>query len=284
MKTFKLAVFVSAALLSSSALAAVNATDIVTGGVGMTNRAEIESIQNQYSLKLVYTGVGGMYLSDVDVTVTDKSGQIVASQKTDGPIMLIKLPAGSYTVSSSYAGHQKTNKISVGSQLRTVQVGFPVTDADIAKVSGGVIDRGGAAQSMPSASPQNTPSYVPPATSFPTQNAPSPAAPVMGTPQSGYQPTIPYNYEGGEAAAMPGSPTPYAGTGYLAPKPGMPVTGVTNPATVNPGTLEPAAGNVAPASPAYGTEAMPWRGQTAAPQAAPAAAPTAAPYQGAPQY
>jgi len=53
------------------------------------------------------------FLADVHVTIKDKTGTQMLSAVSDGPIMLVKLPAGKYTVAAE--AHGKTLH-------RTVQV------------------------------------------------------------------------------------------------------------------------------------------------------------------
>lgn len=120
----------SATALISTAAVAQGAAGIPTlsGGVGSSDRAMIESQQNSYALKLVYSGQGGAYLSGVQVTLADKGGNTVLSTVTDGPILLISPPAGNYSVTSSIGGHSKTQSVTAGSSLRTYQISFPISD------------------------------------------------------------------------------------------------------------------------------------------------------------
>jgi hypothetical protein len=46
------------------------------------------------------------FLADVRVTIKDKAGKEMLSAVSDGPIMLVKLPAGKYTVAAE--AHGKT--------------------------------------------------------------------------------------------------------------------------------------------------------------------------------
>jgi hypothetical protein len=185
-----LSTLAGAALLASTALANTNPS-IITGGVGEASRAKIEAVQNQYSLKLVYTGKGGMYLSDVNVSITDKSGQVVATQTTEGPIMLVSLAPGRYTVESNYGGHVKKNTITVGSNLKTIQVGFPVAD-EPAPMGNASPTMGSGSMSQPTNnaampwnnthSPNNLNQMAPASGNAAPQYAPSNA---MGQPQAG---------------------------------------------------------------------------------------------------
>jgi hypothetical protein len=102
---------------------------VLSGGVGASDRAMIESQQQNYSLKLVYSGQGGAFLSDVNVNVYNKAGEQVLSTVTNGPILLAKLPAGTYKVTSIASGIEKSQNITVADNgLKTVQVSYPIQD------------------------------------------------------------------------------------------------------------------------------------------------------------
>jgi hypothetical protein len=102
---------------------------VLTGGVGEDERLELESQEKQYNLKLLFTGERGMYLSDVQVTITDKGKNVVVDTLTDGPILLAKLPAGRYTLHASVASFDKTIKLKLGDKLQKHSINFPVKDA-----------------------------------------------------------------------------------------------------------------------------------------------------------
>lgn len=110
----------------------MQAPDVLSGGIGTESRALLDSLAGDYNTKLVFTGEGGMYLSDVGVTVTDNSGNIVFSRETDGPVLLTSLPEGQYTVTAEAEGHLKKQKLWVNNKNRinTQHLRFPVTDQD----------------------------------------------------------------------------------------------------------------------------------------------------------
>lgn len=119
----------SMTMLTSPAFAA-EAVPIVSGGVGETERAVIDQNEDAYSTKLVYTGEGGMYLSDVSVIIKDAKGNEVVNSVTDGPILLTDLKPGKYSVESSAEGFTKKQNISAGEKLKTYTIRFPVKDED----------------------------------------------------------------------------------------------------------------------------------------------------------
>jgi hypothetical protein len=53
------------------------------------------------------------YAADVPVTITDSKGTTVLKTTTNGPFLLVKLPAGEYKISSTYNGREQTHNASV---------------------------------------------------------------------------------------------------------------------------------------------------------------------------
>jgi hypothetical protein len=135
MRTTFLSLMTATALISGAAFAqmetpaADNGVPVLSGGVGSSDRAMIEAQQANYRLKLVFSGQGGAYLSDVNVTLADKSGGTVVSTVTDGPILLLSPPAGTYKVTAVASGIEKTLSVTAGaSGLKTYQINFPIRD------------------------------------------------------------------------------------------------------------------------------------------------------------
>lgn len=119
--------FLSATLLSSTAYTA-NAMNTVSGGVGEGGEFAIEQVQENYNLKLVFTGDQGMYLSNVNVVIRDREGDEVVQGVTNGPMLLAELQPGRYTVEANAEGFSQKRNITVGNNLKTYQVSFPIKD------------------------------------------------------------------------------------------------------------------------------------------------------------
>jgi hypothetical protein len=124
---------VGALLLASAALAQAQAqapegggVDYIAGGVGESGRAEIEAVQDQYSLKLVFAYTNGEFLAQVKVVISDAAGKTLVSTDADGPWLLVDLPAGTYKVDATVNGQTKTEQVSVpASGLKTVNILWP---------------------------------------------------------------------------------------------------------------------------------------------------------------
>ncbi len=83
----------------------------VSGGVGDEERAAMEGLAGQYNLKLEFARQDRAMLGDVQVSLT---GPVAASLLSPGPVLLLKLPPGAYTVTATVAGVAKTAKVTVG--------------------------------------------------------------------------------------------------------------------------------------------------------------------------
>jgi len=102
---------------------------LYSGGIGDDEIAYIHSVQNQYNTKFLFTESNGEYLADLPVNIRDGKGETVVSTVTNGPILLVNLPAGSYTVSATDAGVSREQKVTVSThKLQTVQFRFPGHD------------------------------------------------------------------------------------------------------------------------------------------------------------
>lgn len=98
----------------------------MSGGITSDERAEIDRTQQgNYSLKLLFARPSGELQSDVRVTITDSSGQVVVDTVSDGPYFLVALPEGSYTATGQVAGEVKSEAIKVAaSRQKSVTLRF----------------------------------------------------------------------------------------------------------------------------------------------------------------
>ncbi|MCC6534765.1 MAG: carboxypeptidase regulatory-like domain-containing protein [Burkholderiales bacterium] len=104
--------------------------EFTTGGVGLNARQEMLAHASPYNLHLEFAEASdGEYVSDVEVNIADARGANVLSTRTDGPWLLAKLPAGSYTVSARYGNALKRQQVTVGAGRRHLVVRFPAMDA-----------------------------------------------------------------------------------------------------------------------------------------------------------
>lgn len=77
----------------------------VSGGVGGDERNAMQAIRGDFNLSLLFTVQGtGEYLSAVKVNITDKKGNTFLDTVSDGPMLLVSLKPGHYTVNAEVDG------------------------------------------------------------------------------------------------------------------------------------------------------------------------------------
>ena len=116
-----------AALLCSTALHAQETQSpqlqILSGGIGDGEMDSMKEAQKDYSLKLIYSQPNGEYLANVGVKIRDQKKSTLVDTASQGPVVLINLKPGTYTLVSATEEESKTQKIVVGSSgLKTYSI------------------------------------------------------------------------------------------------------------------------------------------------------------------
>ena len=96
-----------------------NGIAYLNGGAGSEEVDFIKSSMKDYSLALMFSRTGGEYVATVSVTIKDTGGKTVFEEPSAGPYLLIKLPAGKYSVVASYQGDSKTQPVTVDRAAKT---------------------------------------------------------------------------------------------------------------------------------------------------------------------
>lgn len=129
MKNHSLRTIIFAASIGLYSTAWAGEVKTFSGGVGDDGLTEIQSMQSQYNLKVTFAGQGGIFLSDVQVKISNKKGEVLVDQSTDGPILLANLPAGQYTIRATVNDVVKSRTVIIKPhQQRSAGFTFPVTD------------------------------------------------------------------------------------------------------------------------------------------------------------
>ena len=77
----------------------------ISGGIGHDESAALKAEARKYPLSMVFSaGKDNEYLADVKITIKDKAGKEVLNAVANGPIMLVKIPAGRYTIAAERNG------------------------------------------------------------------------------------------------------------------------------------------------------------------------------------
>jgi hypothetical protein len=110
------ALSVSAAAGTLPVAVTENGITYLSGGFDHEEALAMQAEARSYPVSLVFSaGERNESLADVKVTIKDTAGKVLLDAFSTGPIMLVKLPAGQYTISAL--------KSSPGAQLqRSVQV------------------------------------------------------------------------------------------------------------------------------------------------------------------
>ena len=111
--------------------------DFISGGVGLMARQEMQSQAGKYNLHLEFAAAPeGEYVSDVDVSIVDSKGSNLLSTRTQGPWLMARLPAGTYTVNARYGGSTRQQQVSVGGGRKHLVMRFPQSREQIAGGTG----------------------------------------------------------------------------------------------------------------------------------------------------
>jgi hypothetical protein len=134
--------------LQSDAAKAGSNVQAISGGVSLNARDNLRAQERDANAKLVFALNTGNYVSDVHVKVMDSKGNVVIDDVSNGPWVLAKLPAGTYTATATYNGKPITQKFTVGkSGLRTAHFRWPASveaigTADAAAGEGQILGTG----------------------------------------------------------------------------------------------------------------------------------------------
>lgn len=104
----------------------INPTGIryMSGGIGADEQVRFESARSDYPVKVVFADARGAYLSSVDVNIADASGDTVLAMRTDGPILLLDLDPGTYTLSANENGQMLKQKLTVAEAPKNYTLHF----------------------------------------------------------------------------------------------------------------------------------------------------------------
>lgn len=111
------AIMVGAAMFMASAAAPAApqqvGPDVIVGGVGTGSQQAMRQAASQYGLGATFATRSGDYVADVDVVIRDRQGRQVVSTVSEGPMMLVDLPAGRYEVEATYQGQEQQRQVTV---------------------------------------------------------------------------------------------------------------------------------------------------------------------------
>ena len=101
----------------------------LSGGIGREEQKSLRAAAKQYDLQLTFTTDSGAYLAQVRVAIDDETGERLLEVNADGPIFLVRLPAGRYTISAVSHEHLVAQDVNVtGKGLTKLNLKWPPTE------------------------------------------------------------------------------------------------------------------------------------------------------------
>ena len=96
----------------------VRAADVphISGGIGSTERDELRTKEREYNLKVITAMKSGEYLSGVQILIESATKDRMLETRMAGPILLAKLPPGSYTIKATASGQTLTQTVAIEAQ------------------------------------------------------------------------------------------------------------------------------------------------------------------------
>ncbi|MEW6706351.1 MAG: hypothetical protein AB1430_16010 [Pseudomonadota bacterium] len=91
----------------------------LNGGAGNEERNAMKALQTEFPLQIVFSSRDGAYGVAQQVRVLDGGKQLVAVDNA-GPMLMVKLPPGRYTVEADFAGATQRRTVHVDNAPKTV--------------------------------------------------------------------------------------------------------------------------------------------------------------------
>ncbi len=96
----------------------------LNGGAGDEERADLAAQRAAFPLRIVFSAASGAYVVADHVDVSDAQGKLLGVD-TAGPLLLVKVPPGEYSVDASYGGKSERRTVHVGREATTVNWRWP---------------------------------------------------------------------------------------------------------------------------------------------------------------
>ncbi|HEY3634386.1 MAG TPA: hypothetical protein VGK95_04985 [Caldimonas sp.] len=98
--------------------------EYINGGAGEEARAVIDAQRPAFPLRLVFSVASGAYVV-VDHVDVANGGSTMLTVDAAGPMLLVKVAPGDYTVSATYGGKTEERHVRVGREGTTVNWRWP---------------------------------------------------------------------------------------------------------------------------------------------------------------
>ena len=88
----------------------------ISGGAGEDARQELLAKERDYNLKIIAAEKSGDYLAGVQVVIESARKERVLDTTMDGPILLVKLVPGTYTIRATSDAKTLTRRVTIAAQ------------------------------------------------------------------------------------------------------------------------------------------------------------------------
>ncbi len=122
---------------SMPAMQTYGSIEYVSGGIGKDEVDALKRAEAGFPLTLEFAASAEKptadatepFVANADVNIQDSSGREVLNVRTEGPLLLVKLPSGRYTVDAQWNGVRKRHSVAVSDEKRQ-HVTFDFAGAD----------------------------------------------------------------------------------------------------------------------------------------------------------
>lgn len=100
------------------------ATRWVCGGIGSDESTAMRAAMKSHPLSLLFARKDGAYLAEVAVTIQRDDGGAPLALRANGPVCLVDVPAGRYTVQATVDGATLKQAVDVSGTPKTADFRF----------------------------------------------------------------------------------------------------------------------------------------------------------------
>jgi len=103
-----------------------NGIAYISGGVGDEEQDALNQMKGRFNLELTLATSTGKYVGATALQIEDQSGTPVLDIRTEGPIFMAKLPAGTYRIHASVEGETMHQTVTVpGTGMKQLTLTWP---------------------------------------------------------------------------------------------------------------------------------------------------------------